>query len=555
MPSEDVVLQVRDLCIDAVDGRGKSSPIVEHIGFSLQAGQVIALIGESGSGKTTAALATLGYARPGCRIRQGSVLLQGENLLELDAAQLRALRGRDIAYVAQSAAAAFNGALTIGKQVTETAVVKGLMTQQQADRRALELYRQLGLPDPESIGKRYPHQLSGGQLQRLMAAMAMMCQPKLLILDEPTTALDVTTQIEVLKAFKQLIRDQQVSTIYISHDLAVVAQIADQILVMKQGRMVELQTTAQLLQAPTQDYTRELILAVPRLTKGPRDKRPGPAAEDLLTVSNITASYGSNGSTTLKNVSVTVRQGETLALIGESGSGKTTLGRVISGLMPPQSGRIALQGRTLPSDCQKRSRQDLKQIQFVFQSAQTALNPHHRIRHILGRPLEFYLGLTGRDARQRIAELLKLVELPDEFIDRYPRELSGGQLQRINFARALAAEPKLIICDEITSALDTLVAKSIIDLLLGLKQRLGISYIFISHDLSTVSRLADFIAVMRDGEIVDCDRTEIVLQPPHHEYTRLLLNSIPRLRPGWLEQAAIEPPRREMVAAPQAEFA
>ncbi len=549
MNSDNTILQVQDLCVDAVDPQGKTISIVSNINFSVAAGQVISLIGESGSGKTTVSLATMGYARSGCQIRTGKVILQGKDLLTLNPAQLQAMRGSDIAYIAQSAAAAFNRALTIGTQVTEVAILKGVMTRQQANQRAESLYRQLGLPNPESIGKLYPHQVSGGQLQRLMAAMAMMCHPKLLIMDEPTTALDVTTQIEVLQAFKRLIHEQQVAAIYVSHDLAVVAQMADDILVLKDGKRVELQSTQQLLNHPQEKYTQLLIEAVPQLARIAQQSPKSPAVvankhalntnkkESLLTVSNITASYASSASPVLKNVSLSVNQGETMGIIGESGSGKTTLGRVISGLMTPSNGQIELQGKALNSSYKQRSREDLQQIQFVFQMAETALNPRQRIRQILGRPLEFYLGITGKAAEKRIVELLNLVELSADFIDRYPRELSGGQLQRINFARALAAEPTLIICDEITSALDTLVSKAIIELLIKLKQRLSIAYIFISHDLSTVAKLADSLAVMRDGEIVEFNRTKDVLQPPYHEYTELLLDSIPELRRGWLEEA------------------
>ena len=553
MNSDNTILQVQDLCIDAVDKYGKTISIVSNISFSLDAGRVISLIGASGSGKSTVSLATMGYTRPGCKIRKGKVMLQGEDLLSLDLSQIQSKRGSDIAYIAQSAAAAFNRALTIGAQVTEVAVIKNLMTRQQADQRAVSLYKQLGLPNPETIGKLYPHQVSGGQLQRLMAAMAMMCHPKLLILDEPTTALDVTTQIEVLQAFKRLISEQNVAAIYVSHDLSVVAQMADDILVLKDGRMVELQSTQNILDNPEQKYTRMLMAAVPQLQLAKvSDKAPSTEASDkhasdsdvkcrneLLKVSNITASYGSNGIVVLKDVSLKVKMGETVGIIGESGSGKTTLGRVISGLMSPSNGQVELLGRVLNNTYKQRSLDDLRQIQFVFQMAETALNPRHRIRQILGRPLEFYLGMTGKAAEARIIELLDLVELPANFIDRFPRELSGGQLQRINFARALAAEPKLIICDEITSALDTLVSKAIIELLINLQKCLGVAYVFISHDLSMVAKLADSIAVMRHGEIVEFNSTEKVLKPPYHEYTELLLDSIPRLRTGWLEEVAV----------------
>ena len=543
--SINTILQVEDLCVDVVDRHGKTISIVSDINFSVAAGQVTSLIGESGSGKTTVSLATMGYTRPGCKIRKGKVILQGEDLLSLDSSQLQLKRGNDIAYIAQSAAAAFNRALTIGGQVTEIAVLKKLMTREQANQRAVSLYKQLGLPNPETLGKLYPHQVSGGQLQRLMAAMAMMCSPKLLVMDEPTTALDVTTQIEVLQAFKRLIREQKVAAIYVSHDLAVVAQMADNILVLKHGRMVELQSTQNILDKPEQEYTRMLMGAVPQLQPSGTSRtsrheneeivQEKPNGDELLTVSSITAAYGSSV-VVLKDVSLKVKKGETVGIIGESGSGKTTLGRAISGLMTPSNGQVKLQGRVLDNSYKQRSREDLRQIQFVFQMAETALNPRHRIRHILGRPLEFYLGMTGGVAEERICELLELVELPADFIDRFPRELSGGQLQRINFARALAAEPKLIICDEITSALDTLVSKAIIELLINLQKRLGIAYVFISHDLSTVAKLADSIAVMRYGEIVEFNSTKKVLQPPYHEYTELLLDSIPRLRTGWLEE-------------------
>lgn len=538
MNSDIESLQVKNLCVDAVNRYGETVPIISDVSFTVTAGKVISLIGESGSGKTTIALAAMVYARPGCRIRSGKVILSGRDIFALNSSERQQMRGTEIAYIAQSAAAAFNGALTIGTQVTEIALLKGLMSRQEAKRRAVSLYRQLELPDPERIGKLYPHQVSGGQLQRLMAAMAMICRPKLLILDEPTTALDVTTQIEVLKAFKRLIQTEGTTAIYVSHDLAVVTQMADDILVLKDGQMVELQSTEKIITNPREVYTRMLMKAVPRL---PEDliSRDFGNDDELLKVNNITAGYGSpSGSIVLKNISIKVKQGETVGIIGESGSGKTTLGRVISGLMAPRSGDIVLDGKVLGSKFSDRSRRELQQIQFVFQMAETALNPRQRVRNILGRPLDFYLGLRGKEAERRIYELLKLVELPGHFINRYPLELSGGQLQRINFARALAAEPKLIICDEITSALDTLVSASIIELLLSLKERLGLAYLFISHDLSTVANLADSVAVMRHGEIVEYGTVAEVLKPPYHQYTELLLNSIPKLRKGWLEEVS-----------------
>ncbi len=534
----DKILEVRGLSVDAVGRRGGVTPILQDVSFTVAPGEVISLIGESGSGKTTVSLAVMAYARPGCRITGGEVILDGRDMLKLDARARQRVRGTDISYIAQSAAAAFNAALTIGRQVIEVPVIKGLMSRAEAEARAVELYRQLDLPDPETIGRLYPHQVSGGQLQRLMAAMAMICDPKLLILDEPTTALDVTTQIEVLEAFKGLIRQKGTAAIYVSHDLAVVAQIADHILVLKDGLMVEHNTTERIIAAPQADYTRTLMAAVKVLPKTVEERARAPNAETpLLEVRNITAGYGLKSEMiVLRNVSLSVWSGETVGIIGESGSGKSTTARVISGLMRPVEGEVLLDGKPLAGQVIDRPRVETRKIQFAFQMADTALNPRHRVRDILGRPLSFYHGMEGRAARQRVAELLELVEMPAAFAWRFPHELSGGQKQRVNLARALAAEPDLIICDEITSALDSVVAAAIIQLLKDLRDRLKVAYIFISHDLSTVANFADRIAVMRLGEVVDYGTTAEILNPPYHEYTELLLSSVPDLRTDWLDE-------------------
>ena len=534
----DKILEVRGLSVDAVGRRGGVTPILQDVSFTVAPGEVISLIGESGSGKTTVSLAVMAYARPGCRITGGEVILDGRDVLKLDARARQRVRGTDISYIAQSAAAAFNAALTIGRQVIEVPVIKGLMSRAEAEARAVELYRQLDLPNPETIGRLYPHQVSGGQLQRVMAAMAMICDPKLLILDEPTTALDVTTQIEVLEAFKGLIRQKGTAAIYVSHDLAVVAQIADHILVLKDGLMVEHNTTERIIAAPQADYTRTLMAAVKVLPKTVEERARAQTAETpLLEVRNITAGYGLKSEMiVLRNVSLSVRSGETVGIIGESGSGKSTTARVISGLMRPVEGEVLLDGKPLAGQVIDRPRVETRKIQFAFQMADTALNPRHRVRDILGRPLSFYHGMEGRAARQRVAELLELVEMPAAFAWRFPHELSGGQKQRVNLARALAAEPDLIICDEITSALDSVVAAAIIQLLKDLRDRLKVAYIFISHDLSTVANFADRIAVMRLGEVVDYGTTAEILNPPYHEYTELLLSSVPDLRTDWLDE-------------------
>ncbi len=530
------VIDIRNLSVDAVGRRGEHTPIVEDISFSVAPGKVVALIGESGSGKTTISLGCLGYTRPGCAFKGGEILLDGKDVLQLDLVGRQQMRGVNISYVAQSAAASFNGALSINRQVTEIPLIRGLMSREDATKKAAVLYGELDLPSPETIGQRYPHQVSGGQLQRLMAAMAMMCSPRLLILDEPTTALDVTTQIEVLQAFKNLVHENQTSAIYVSHDLAVVAQIADEILVLKDGRMVEYGPTETIIGNPQESYTKELIDAA-HVMPVEVMQRPSQGGKPLLEVRNVFSGYGAQREVpALKDVSIDVSASETVGVIGESGSGKSTLGRVISGLMTPWEGEVMLDGRPLAGSLKQRTRDELREVQIVFQMADVALNPRHTIAKILGRPLAFYFGANRKTADQRVEELLELVGLDPSFARRFPRELSGGQKQRVNLARALAADPKLIICDEITSALDTVVAESILELLDELQERLNVAYVFISHDISTIARIADKVAVMRYGEVVEAGPTAEVLRPPHHAYTDLLLSSVPDLRVGWLEE-------------------
>ena len=539
MPS---LLAIDDLEVEGrPPGRGYQ-PIVKGISLQVERGEVLALIGESGSGKTTVSLATLGYARPGCRISGGQVRLDGEDVLAMNPRERRRLRGRRVAYVAQSAAAAFNPARTIGDQVTESARLHRVSSRAEANARALALYRRLDLPEPESLGRRYPHQVSGGQLQRLMAAMAMSGGPELLVLDEPTTALDVTTQIEVLSAFKEIIRERGTAAVYVTHDLAVVAQIADRIVVMFDGEVMERGTTEEIIGRPRHEYTKALMAAVRPPPKAGAQARNGageraPSGETaLVEVRSLTAGYGRVLPTVvLREVGMRVERGEVVGVIGESGCGKSTLARVISGLLSQLSGQVLHAGRPLPRAVRQRDKADLQRIQIVFQMPDVAVNPRHRVDDIIGRPLELFLGLGGEARRRRTGELLEMVELPAEFAARYPRELSGGQKQRVNLARALAAGPELILCDEVTSSLDTVVGAAIIRLLERLRKELGIAYLFISHDLSTVASFADRIVVLYAGRVTEQGSTRQVLAPPHHPYTRLLLSSVPEMRPGWLE--------------------
>ena len=535
------LLEVDRLKIDARKDDGGLTPIVKEVSFDVARGEVVALIGESGSGKTTIALSALGYSKPGLEFTGGEVRLHGRDVISMPPEEKRELRGMRVAYLAQSAAATFNPALTIGEQVTESPVLHGQLTREQADRRAEELYRALDLPDPDRLGKRYPHQVSGGQLQRLMAAMALCGKPDLLVLDEPTTALDVTTQIEVLKAFKSVIQQEGAAAIYVTHDLSVVAQIADHIVVLYAGDIQEQGTADQIINQPTHDYTRRLMAAVrPPPAAGQGDetldehRREAPALE----VRNVTAGYGKGNAAVkvLRDINVSVQRGHTVGVIGESGCGKSTLARVMSGLLPAGEGEVLLDGERLRPSLRDRARSELQKVQFVFQMADTALNPRQRIDHILGRPIEFYLGLTGEAKRRRIGELLHMVELPAEFAGRYPEELSGGQKQRVNLARALAASPEVLLCDEVISALDTIVGANVIELLKRLRKQTGVSFVFISHDLSTIASFADEIVVLYAGRVVEQGKTDQVLSPPWHPYTRLLISSVPELRIGWLEE-------------------
>jgi peptide/nickel transport system ATP-binding protein len=525
--SGDVLLEIRGLRIEG-ESDERWHQIVKGIDLTLRRGEVLGLIGESGAGKSTIGLAALGYARPGCRINGGSIMFDGVDLAKLSEAEKRKLWGRRVAYVAQSAAASFNPAHKLIDQFAETPTWHQVMSGEEARRNAIDLYRRLRLPDPEHIGDRYPHQVSGGQLQRAMTAMSMSCRPDLIVFDEPTTALDVTTQIEVLAAIKDVVRQLHTAAIYITHDLAVVAQMADRIMVLRYGELVEEAPTRQMLSAPQQAYTKSLW-AVRSLRKP--EERGG---DVVLRVDHVDATYG-GAIQVLHDVSVTVPRGRTVAVVGESGSGKSTLARVITGLLPPVKGQIAFQGQPLPPALKDRSKDLLRRMQMIYQMPDTALNPRRRVQDILGRPLEHQLGLRGAERDRRILELLKMIEMDERFLDRLPSELSGGQKQRVCIARALAVNPDLIICDEVTSALDQIVAEEILKLLLRLQKELNVSYLYITHDLATVKAIADEIVVMYQGHVVQSGPKTEVLTPPHHDYTDKLLSSVPEMDPDWLD--------------------
>ncbi len=526
----DLLVEMRGIHIE---GRSDETwmPIIKGIDLTLKKGEVIGLIGESGAGKSTLGLAAMGFCRDGVRISQGSVQFDGIELTTASAEVKRQLLGKRIAYVAQSAAASFNPAHQLIDQHTEAPVQHGVSDRSTSAEDGMELYGKLRLPNPDEIGFRYPHQVSGGQLQRAMTAMAMACRPDLIIFDEPTTALDVTTQIEVLASIRQIVEEFNTAAIYITHDLAVVAQMADRIKVLLKGDEVEEAATREMLSNPTQDYTKSLWA----VREFQRPAKPAPAvdATPVVSVQGITAAYGKID--VLHDVSFDIHEGRTVAVVGESGSGKSTTARCITGLLPPRIGAIELDGKPLPLDYRSRSKDELRQVQMIYQMADTALNPRKPIGEIIGRPVEFYMGLTGAAKRKRVEELLEEIELPaSQYIDRLPSELSGGQKQRIGIARALAAEPKFIICDEVTSALDQLVAEGILRLLARLQDELKLSYMFITHDLATVKSIADEVVVMKDGVVVEQGPKQDMFTPPHHAYTDLLLSSVPEMDPDWL---------------------
>ena len=528
------LLSVRDLRIEATSYPPGEAPkritIVDGVSFDLQKGKVLGLIGESGAGKSTIGLSALAYGRGGAEITGGEVKLDGTDILKLGKGGIRKLRGARICYVAQSAAAAFNPAHRLGDQVIEATVKHGLMSRQEARKRALYLFQVLGLPSPESFGDRFPHQVSGGQLQRAMTAMALCSNPDLIVFDEPTTALDVTTQIDVLAAIKHAIEETDTAALYITHDLAVVAQISDDIMVLRYGKTVEYGSVQQIIEAPTQDYTRALV----NVRQTAREEAPD-QSQALLKVDNVSAQY-SNGFKVLHGVSLHLCKGQTLAIVGESGSGKSTLARVITGLLPPSDGHITFEGKALTPELKRRPRDELRRIQLIYQMADTAMNPRQTVRDIIGRPLTFYYGLRGAAKTARVKELLEQIEMSNGFIDRYPAELSGGQKQRVAIARALAAKPELILCDEPTSALDPLVAEGILKLLMKLQAESQLSYVFITHDIAIVRAIADSVAVMHRGRLVRFGPKSRALSPPFDDYTDLLLKSVPEMELGWLER-------------------
>jgi peptide/nickel transport system ATP-binding protein len=531
-PDSDVCVRVADLCVSLAKS---DTPIVDHVSFELCRGQVLGLVGESGSGKTTAGLALMGYTRRGLRISGGSVHIGGRDILALDAAGLQRVRGRIVAYVPQDPASALNPAMKIGAQLREvfTAHPDCLPHGADIETTVLGILEAVRLPDPRRVLGSYPHQLSGGQQQRVGIAMAFAARPELIIFDEPTTGLDVTTQRHFLDTVRRLAAETGVAAVYVSHDLPVVAELAEQTAVMYKGRIVECGPTQEIFEHPKDPYTAALIKAIPSVHKSPADDTATVAVDETsrdvaLNCTGLAARYGSR--TVLRGVDFTLRQGTCLAVVGESGSGKTTLARSLIGLHTDWSGTVEFDGDRLAKRSDRRSDSQRRAMQYIFQSPYNSLNPRKTVGEILEAPLKLFYDFNRSDRLARIQDTLTAVSLGPAFLNKFPHQLSGGQRQRVSLGRALVVEPTVMICDEITSALDVSVQAAILEELRALQIARNLSMLFITHDLGVVRSIAQEVMVLQGGVIVECGTTDTVLDSPSHSYTQQLLADIPEMR-------------------------
>jgi peptide/nickel transport system ATP-binding protein len=529
------VLDARGVSVSYRQGDGTLLPAVIDAGLALGEGESLGLVGESGSGKSTLARALMGYCRPGGVITRGEIRLDGADVREMAAADMRLLRGGKVAFVPQNPLASLTPHLRVGSQVAEAVRIHRGCDAREARAATLELFDATRLPDPAAIAERYPHELSGGQRQRVVIAAALAGNPRLMILDEPTTALDKTTEIQVLALVKLLRERFRTALVYVSHDLNVVSEMCERVLVMLGGAVVEDGPTARVYLAPREEYTRKLVAAIPRVDRAPA-AGVAPGATPLLEVAGLTYAYPERGGwfrrkqarPALSGLSLAIAPGETVGLVGESGSGKSTAAALVAGLLAPGGGSIRFDGEPLAGTARARTQEQRRRIQIVFQDPLSSLNPRQRIDAILARPLALFQGLTGAAARARALELFEQLQLDPRLLDSYPRQLSGGQQQRVAIARAFAAKPDLVVCDEVTSALDVSVQAQVLALLKELQARLRTACLFISHDLGVIRQVASRVVVLRDGTVREAGGTDEVFRAPSDDYTRMLLAAASR---------------------------
>ena len=628
---EEIIQKVKNLSVGFKSQKGHEISILKNITTNIKKGETVGIVGESGSGKSTLALAMMGYVKQGLFTMDGECIFNSSDLLKMENRELEKIRGRKIAMIPQNAGQSLTPNLKIGYQIDEALKLHTKLNKSERDNKTSELLNKVRLPSPETIALRYPHELSGGQQQRVAVGMALAGNPDLLLLDEPTTGLDVTTQAHVLELLNFIAKDTGTSMVYVSHDLGAIAQVSDRIIVMYSGEIVLEGPARDILKQPVHPYTYGLLKSIPKLSlAGLPDSMPGSQpqpgtiqkgcsfydrcnfAEDkckknspnleyvselktsvrcfnykkliekkndkntkikrneknikineILNLTDVSISYAkqkfldqilnkiTDTNPTVKDINININKGETLALVGESGSGKSTILKSIAGLLRTKEGKIKFdKDKILSNDLKKRNSSDLRAIQLIFQNPDESLNPNHTVEEILAQPLKLYFGLSGEELKKNIIELLEKVRLGKFYMTRYPRQLSGGEKQRVAVARAFAAKPDIILCDEVTSALDVSVQAAVLNLLQKLKEDFGTTYIFVSHDLAVVRAISDRVAVLYQGRLCEIGPSKNVYQFPSHPYTEVLLGAVlepdPDIKPKLVAEDVVEerPPEK-----------
>lgn len=540
MSSGEPILRIEGLSVE-YRTRDSVTQAVRGVDLDLKSGETLGLVGESGSGKTSVAFAILRYLGRSATV-DGRILFNGKDILTAGPEELGRLRGKDIGIVYQSPGTALNPTMAVGRQISEVLRVHRLADRKTARMRAKEMLRLSGIPDPDVTMARYPHQLSGGMKQRVVIAMALVANPSLLILDEPTTALDVTTEARILDLIGEITRRMNLATLLITHDLGVVANRADRMAVMMHGEIVESGRVADIYAEPKHEYTQSLLAAARGPMRNNADDRSRDVGDDVVAASSVRVEFKDTGFTRITGwrsriravdgVSLNIRQGETVGLVGESGSGKTTLGKTLMKLHTPSGGTVSFRGRDISAMSRYEVKNMRREVQFIFQDPASSLNPRRTVGELIARPLKLYGIVSGRDAiRKEVTRLLELVELPSGYASRFPEELSGGQQQRVAIARAFGARPEMIIADEPTASLDVSIAARILELLRGLQREFNVAYLVISHDMRVVRSLCDRVVVMYLGVLCESGKAAEVFEPPYHPYTEALLSSVPLADP------------------------